>query len=252
MSCQAVAVPAIPQMRARPPPLTPPPLPRRFVLPAEHKAKSELVGARPRRRSPSVYRRFTLAELFDDVDEALTSDDEADISPNAREGGFDTTCPLTPRQLSLPVIELSPEAPSVPAATASSDILEPVPSHFEYDTDTDEYKILWKWQGTLDHRFVAFEGPVYVFCKELPRGEHDDIPVGVDAVVTRLVKPLIYPIGCPRITPELLRRRELQGPQWLKHGRVAFIDGLLDGTIPRNCTTKPFKSTKLGLCYGDA
>ena len=178
--------------------------------------------------------------------EAPTSDDKDDLSPKAREGSFDTTCPLTPRKLSLP--ELSPEAPSVPAATAT-DIIEVVPRYFDYNTVTDEYKIYWKFAGALDHRFFARQGPVDVSCHDVPHGKHDDIPMDVSAVVTRLVKPLIYPIGCPRITPELLRRRELQGPQWLKHGRVAFIDGLLDGTIPRNCTTKPFKSTKLGLYY---
>ena len=63
--------------------------------------------------------------------------------------------------------------------------------------------------------------------------------------------PLKYPIDCPKITTELLRTAERKGSQWLEHGRVALFDGLRDGTIPRNCTTKPFKSTKLGLCYGD-
>ena len=61
--------------------------------------------------------------------------------------------------------------------------------------------------------------------------------------------PLKYPIGCPKITAELLRTAERKGSQWLKHGRGAFIDGLRDGTIPRNCTTRPFKSTMLGLYY---
>ena len=154
-------------------------------------------------------RQILTAECFlMGAGEAPTSDDKDDLSPKAREGSFDTTCPLTPRQLSLPLTDLSAKAPW--AETDSSRILEPVPTYFEYDTDTDEYNILWQWPGALDHRFVAFQGPVDVVCKELPRGKHDDIPLGVSAVVTRLLKPIIYPIGCPKITAELLRTTEIK------------------------------------------
>ena len=194
-------------MPARPPPLAIPVRPRRFELPTDHQVKSELLGAPPRRRSPSTRKRMAqrqtlTAECFlMGAAEAPTSDYKADLSPKAREGSFDTTCPLTPRKLSLP--ELSPEAPSVPAATAT-DILELVPRYFEYDTVTDEYKIYWKFAGALDHRFFARQGPVDVSCHDVPHGKHDDIPMDVSAVVTRLVKPLIYPIGCPKITRKLL------------------------------------------------
>ena len=204
-------------MPARPPLLATPNIPRRFVLPQEFYNQSDLLLVPPRRRASSTRKRIAQPTTFTAYGfqmitagaDVLGSDDEADLSPKAREECFDTTCPLfeySRRRLRHP-IELSPNAPSVPAETAT-DILEQVPWYFECDTDTDDYKILWKCAGALDHRFVAFHGPRGVLCKELPQGEHNHIPLTVSAVVTRLVKPLIYPIGCPIITADLLRKKK--------------------------------------------
>ena len=135
------------------------------------------------------------------------------------------------------------------AVTANlTHFLEPVPVYFRLKPDVDEYIIEWDWAGTLESRKVVILKDGVEVHVELAADKLGEIPEDALSVASKLRNPLKYPIGCPMITAELLATTEKTGEKWLKNGRVAFIDGLRDGTIPRNCTTKPFKSTKRGLC----
>ena len=112
-----------------------------------------------------------------------------------------------------------------------------MPVYFRHLADADEYVIEWKWAGTLDYHSVDVpkqDGGVH--CYQFPCDKHYDIPETAESVISRLVKPLSYPMECPEITKELLEMPEKKGHGWLKNMRVAFIDGLRDGTIPLRLT----------------
>ena len=132
------------------------------------------------------------------------------------------------------------------------DDLDVVPTDFRWDQLTNTYDITWGYVGDLDHRYVFFDE----FAERLAyRGRllspGEEIPAGVACVVTKLVPPLVYPEDCPRFDRHLLATPEPTGGLWLKGGRVALMAGVRKGTIPRNCTRKPFPITRLGLDPAD-
>ena len=237
MSCQAVAVPDIPASPVRDLPKAPPP--PRFEPPAEHQTGAK-VGDCHRSRSPRD-RMAPSDTIRGWLNPIGTSDDEFELS---QEG---TASSATS----------SPEPLDLPAETASRGGFGPfeVPTRFSYNAHTCDFDIYWQWPGALESRTVLFDNVDYPGrgqVAHLPEEDLYDIPEDARAVISRLVKPLRYPINCPKLNHHILDFREKQGPEWLPHGRAAFFDGLREGHIPRNCTTRPFKSTKLGLYYRGA
>ena len=73
--------------------------------------------------------------------------------------------------------------------------------------------------------------------------------LGATCVITFLVPPWRYPIGCPKFTADRQIQPEPTGPNWLPHGRMALMAGVRNYTVPRDCTTKPLFSGRLGLQY---
>ena len=87
----------------------------------------------------------------------------------------------------------------------------------------------------------------------LEKGKYHDFPPGYQTdgvtVITWLHQPTRYPIGCPQITREMMNSPDDPSPEYLSYGRAMFLMGLAEGTIPRNCTTRPFSSYLLGGIY---
>ena len=95
--------------------------------------------------------------------------------------------------------------PSRQAVTANqTHFLEPVPVYFEHLRDVDEYKVKWAWAGTLESRNIAILKDGAEEVVELDADKLEEIPKDALSVVSKLVTPLKYPIGCPKITKELL------------------------------------------------
>ena len=125
-----------------------------------------------------------------------------------------------------------------------------VPESFDWNPKTGVVSIRWAHAGKLVRRFAIYEN------KEDPRQTHEvevpidkDPPASASAIVSILLQPLEYPYLCPDFTAEFFAKKEPQGDPWLKHGRTALVAGVSNGTVPYDCTTRPFKSGLLGLFY---
>ena len=229
MSCEAGADPDItPPMQTRPVPVA--------TLPPSLRFENTDGTARKRRRSHSTRRRMRRREELTPEGFLLlgtasdnTSDEEADVaSPTAPAGHVDLEA--SDSEGASP----KPKLPPLQAETARADTSPtPVPVFFKFNTARMDWDITWQWPGTIEERSVLErDGGRQYYLHEDPF----KIPEDVVAVITRRVKPIRYPIGCPVITAEILATEEKKGDEWLRDGRVAFIDGLRDGTIPLHAT----------------
>ena len=81
-----------------------------------------------------------------------------------------------------------------------------MPSYFEYDKRADAFKIHWRYVGDLDTRAYVYcpDGPVQPRTVQLEKGKECEIPDDATAVISCLVKPWKYHMGCPEFTDELL------------------------------------------------
>ena len=88
---------------------------------------------------------------------------------------------------------------------------------------------------------------------QMQRGSETDLPEGDNyKVVTWLQQPIRHPMGCPRITKEMLAVDgcvDEDDDIVLQDGRACLIHGMMECTIPRNQTKMHFSSYHLGSPY---
>ena len=149
--------------------------------------------------------------------------------------------PAAGRNLSLGTTISSGAFQSTPAATAAHPPAPPeqpeaVPTWFEYQEEKGEYKVHWAYAGSVETRHYMKRHPDDPFATETVELEPGEkaFPPNATEVLTRQVKPIVYPTGCPKITAEILNSPQPVGEGWLRWGREALMDGLRDGTIPKN------------------
>ena len=120
------------------------------------------------------------------------------------------------------------------------------------DTETGNCSIEWGHPGDIKSRSYApaDANDTEPLTNRLQMGDEHNVPNDAAAAITYIHEPMRYPKDCPIITEGIMQLPEPVDPTiWLPHGRGAFIAGLMERTIPRNCCTKPFSSYHLGLNY---
>ena len=117
------------------------------------------------------------------------------------------------------------------------------------DTTDTTVKVRYARVGDVESRTAIFENEdtKKTYGTLMTPGKEREIPQYAISVVTNLVGPLQYPIGCPHFDKRLLATTEPTGSEWIKHGRAKLMAGVMKGSIPRNCTRRPFLKSKLGL-----
>ena len=134
---------------------------------------------------------------------------------------------------------------------ARGDARGDAPLDFQWNYEENCYTVKWGNAGDLSRRFVIMPPKATEpFPKELPADELTKIPANALLVYSYHIPQLHKPEGCTQLNEALLDTVEEQtGADWLPHGRIALIAGLLKGTVPPDCCSQPFSSQKLGLHY---